>query len=99
MAVDRALPIAQGAFTVDCPAAAKDNSDYPYFAVWIDANRDGKCNAGDFGVDGSRYGWSSFGTERYAVDERFAGVGASIFATIGPLTDREGLDSVCRAFQ
>lgn len=50
---------ANGGFSLSCETALKENYQYPAYALWIDANDDGKCNAGDLAFNyANYYGWA-----------------------------------------
>jgi hypothetical protein len=49
--------VAGGAFELACPRSLAVDSDYPAFAVFVDANGDGFCDPDDLGAFEQNYAW------------------------------------------
>jgi hypothetical protein len=49
--------ISYGAFSLSCPKSLSNNTGYPSYALYVDVNDDGKCDAGDQGFEMQLYGW------------------------------------------
>lgn len=49
--------IVGGAFSVSCPRSLEPNSRYPAYALFVDADSDGRCGPEDLALDWLLYAW------------------------------------------
>ena len=80
--------ILDGSFSIACPSSLRADDWYPSYALYIDANRDGRCDDGDLGIDGQRYAWNTAIDEDVGIDVApVNGLSAAVGSTAATFCD------------